>query len=70
MTARQVFGRHDDHAADLLNNAASVVSFLSDVAGGMRESLATSGLSDSGVHGFTQILTNLENTIKLAESKL
>ena len=68
--SKPVFGQFEDQAADLLSNAAAVTCFLSEVAIGMGGRVAETGLSDDGVFGFTMILQNLENTIKLAGSKL
>ncbi len=68
--ANSLFGHQDDNPAALLDNAAAVTCFLSEVAQGMSGDLVDHGLSDNGVFGFTQILNVIENTIKQAIIKL
>ncbi|HFQ80980.1 MAG TPA: hypothetical protein ENK33_06355 [Desulfobacterales bacterium] len=68
--AQSVFGFPDDAPVDLLNNAAAVTCFLSEVSGAMCSNPADPGLSEGGVFGLAQILNVIESTINEAAIKL
>jgi hypothetical protein len=60
----------NDHPADLLDGAAAVTRFLSEMAGSFPDSEMSCGLSAQGANGLVLILHGVENTINLAIERL
>ncbi len=59
-----------DHPVDLLEGAASVTCFLSNVAARFHEEGMELGLSEKGANGLVMILHGVENTINLALKRM
>lgn len=55
-----------DHPVDILNNAASIISFLEDVTPSMIDNGANLGLSKKGMNGLSIIYLTLGETIQAA----
>ena len=58
------------HPADILDGAAAVTRFLSDVSPGFTEEGGKRGLSERGAMGLMLIIDALERTIDTAIAKL
>jgi len=58
-----------EQPADLLDQAASMLAFLMDVAPGMSTACGhTSGLNDASAYGLTLIIDHIKTTVDQARS--
>jgi hypothetical protein len=62
----RAFCTYYDGPVDILNNAASIISFLEDVTPSMIENGGNLGLSQDGMNGLSIIYMTLRETIQAA----